>query len=205
MNSPTKVLFFIGALLIPEIVGYDEVIQISDLAGCREIRLTGRNDNELKFPISSFLNNQKKFGEILRMKFYAIGYDFNVYLRYAETAYQLYANFNGLPKRTCYLKHTSYDRPLHSVDCANRTNSFDYSEFTLVIGTSRFFFFNFWNSFYLILIFTDKDIEFYEGKDIEPFLFANSGNANSVSYLSFGRNLEESVDTRLFFDCPNKY
>lgn len=144
MKSIVKVSLFVevlGLFAVSKSIAFDKSIQISDLSGCREIRLNGKNNHRINFPIQSMLNNQARIGENLRMKFYAIGYDFDIFFKYSDTSTcYISANINGLERKSCKLVYTYYNptQVLDSVNCSNLTNSFDYSEFTLIIGSSKF-------------------------------------------------------------------
>lgn len=189
---------------------YDEDIQISDLSGCREIRLNGRNNNEWTVPISSLSNIKMNPNETFRMKLFAIGYDFNIYFKEANNSVKFLATITGWNRSTCGLCiGNDCNIPfakLTQVDCTNLTNSFYYTEFQVVITKGEFFFF--WNTyinFYSQNIFQDGFLEFFKDKEEKTFMFANIGSEESISQLSFGRFQNETVDTRLLFDCPNPH
>lgn len=125
--------------LICEIHCFDKNLTISKLAGCRELLLDTKNDNSKNFAISSFINNPVEDNELIRMKFYAIGYDFYFYFKYSEVATQQFvACINGYERRNCSIQSfIDGKQDLKVVPCQNLTNEFYYTEFNLVITKSK--------------------------------------------------------------------
>ena len=122
---------------ILQITKQKQQVRISDLAGCRELRLDGIQNNGTVYPISSFINNNPKDNEIFRMKFYVVGYDLYIYLMQdlePDVYYRMY--INGFKRRFCKVQwfRMSDDEKddLLIENCQGLTNSFDYSELVLI-------------------------------------------------------------------------
>uniref|UniRef100_T1GUX8 Farnesoic acid O-methyl transferase domain-containing protein n=1 Tax=Megaselia scalaris TaxID=36166 RepID=T1GUX8_MEGSC len=177
--------FIILLFIFVEIYGFNKNINISKLSGCRELRLDGTGNNLLSFPITSFINNHANDNEKLRMKFYVIGYDFYFYFKYSETQnHQFRACIEGMKRSTCKIQsYINEKKDLQVVNCENLTHDFYYTELTLIIAKNGV-------------------IQFYKKNENIPFLFADASFGFPLTHLSFDRYENETVDTRLFFDCP---
>lgn len=194
--------FIILLFIFVEIYGFNKNINISKLSGCRELRLDGTGNNLLSFPITSFINNQANNNENLRMKFYVIGYDFYFYFKYSETQnHQFRACIEGMKRSTCKIQsYINEKKDLQVVNCENLTHDFYYTELTLIISKSKYIVIKI--MFLFNILFLDGVIQFYKKNENIPFLFADASFGFPLTHLSFDRFENETVDTRLFFDCP---
>lgn len=120
---------------------FNENILISDLSGCREIRLNGLNNDDFSVAISSLSNNKVNPNEDLRMKFFAIGFEF--WINFKSTEKEYITSFSAWNRTACGLYSRVNPNPsnlLQKVDCQNLTHSFYYTEFTVVLTKGEFFF-----------------------------------------------------------------
>lgn len=129
-----KVTLF-AVLISYEILAFDKSIKISNFAGCQRLLLNGKNNDHLSFPFISFINNDPKFNEILRIKFYAIGNSFYVNFRNSEQKADLViAIFQNPDTYICQLRYNLGEfSDIQTIDCPGILNSFFYTEFTLVV------------------------------------------------------------------------
>ncbi|KAL5277146.1 hypothetical protein ACFFRR_002399 [Megaselia abdita] len=173
------------SVILNETIGFDRNIAIENLTGCIETRLDDKNNNKWNVPISSLKNNKPGPNESLRMRFYAIGYDFYIYFKKSdEIRYPIAAYINGAERKWCKIQSFTYEqKDLTTVGCSNRTNVFDYTDFTLVLTKNGV-------------------IKFFEGKSSIPFISADVYYNIPFTHLGFGKYPSEKQDTRFFFDCP---
>ncbi|KAL5277150.1 hypothetical protein ACFFRR_002400 [Megaselia abdita] len=173
------------SVILNETIGFDRNITIINLRGCIETRLDDTNNNKWNVAISSLKHNRPGTNESLRMRFYAIGYDFYIYFKKSnEIRYPIAAYINGDDRKWCKIQSFTHEqKDLTRVGCSNRTNVFDFTDFTLVITK-------------------DGVIKFFEGKSSTPFMSADVNIDMPFTHLGFGRYPQEKQDTRFFFDCP---
>uniref|UniRef100_T1GZA7 Uncharacterized protein n=1 Tax=Megaselia scalaris TaxID=36166 RepID=T1GZA7_MEGSC len=175
------------SLIIVEIYCFDKNIKISDLAGCRELLLDrDLNLRNWNFPIKYFMNNKPKSNERFRMKFYAIGYDLYFFFKTADAIPHDYlAVLSGFSRATCQFQSevTGKTVYLQTVNCQNLTDTIFYTEFDLVITK-------------------DNQLQFFKKGESVPFLSNDARGTPEITHLAFTRYYHETVDGRLFFDCP---
>uniref|UniRef100_T1H4J5 Uncharacterized protein n=1 Tax=Megaselia scalaris TaxID=36166 RepID=T1H4J5_MEGSC len=140
-----------------------------DLAGCQEIVLNGENSKTPTFSIESLKNNLACDDEILRMNFFAVGFDFYIYFKTSQNDPQKYfAYINGHNREFCKLqlhKNGLFAEDLQIINCKNLTNG---------------------------------KIEFFKDGKCDPFFYGTFTNWEYVTHLKFGRYEKETEDTRYF-------
>lgn len=137
MTFFAKVVFLL-ALAVFGITAFDKNIRISDLAGCRELVLDGYNNYQLTVPISSFSNNVVNPNEKLRMKFYVIGYEIIIQFLNSKNNIDLFSAIAGYERRFCNIGYADTGAfVVPPADCLKHTNSFYYTEFTLVLTKGK--------------------------------------------------------------------